>query len=240
MKKFMNILIDIFAFPVRFFEKLTDNKITLALGIILVGAIDLLLPDVANTFKVIFSGRSAGDVRFNAVMTVVVILALGIIDVVFIGVPLFDIFKYLKKKETTMAVELSAQINASGDNEGEENPLLRLKRTGSAEHTASYIKVMKVYIMSHFFIVPVSTLLYYTFTRDITADSASWLINLYMVIFMGISLWSAGVISRGVNVLFRFNLLFRRLTFIIVFIWNFIFSSVFSALIMNWMLMLFR
>lgn len=220
MKRFMDILIDIFAFPVRFFEKLTDNKITLALGIMLVGAIDLLLPDVANTFKVIFFDRSAGDVRFNAVMTVVVILALGIIDVVFVGVPLFDIFKYLKKKETAMAAELSDQINPG--------------------HTASSIKIMKVYIMSHFVIVPVSTLLYYVLTRDITADSAPWLINLYMVIFMGISLWSAGVISRGINVLFRFNLLFRRLTIIIVFIWNFIFSTVFSTQIMNWMLKLFR
>lgn len=240
MKRFMDIFIDTFAFPVRFFEKLTDNKITLALGIILVGAIDLLLPDVPETFKVIFSERSAGDIRFNAVMMVIVILALGIVDVVFVGVPLFDIFRYLKKKETAMAVELSNQINASGENEGEGNPLLRLKRSGSDKNTASYIKVMKVYIMSHFVIVPVSTLLYYVFTRDITVDSASWQINLYMIIFMGISLWSAGVISRGINALFRFNLLFMRLTFIIVFIWNFIFSSVFSAQIMKWVFMLFR
>ena len=240
MKRFLDIFIDIVAFPVRFFEKLTDKKITLVLGIILVGTIDLLLPDVTNTFKLIFSDRSAGDIRFNAVMTVVVILALGIIDVIFVGVPLFDIFKYLKKKETTMAVNLSDQINASGYNDGEENPLQRLKRTGNTEHTASYVKVMKVYIMSHFLIVPVSTILYYTLTRNITADSTPLLINIYMVISMGISLWSAGVISRGINVLFRFNILFRRLTFIIVFIWNFIFSSVLSLQIINWMLMLFR
>lgn len=240
MKRFTDVLVDIFAFPARFFEKLTDNKITLVLGIILVGAIDLILPDVANTFKVIFSDKSAGDVTFNAVMTVVVIIALGVIDVVFIGVPLFDIFKYLKKKEASMATELSNHFNMDGDNEGEENPLLRLKHTGSMEHTASYVKVMKVYIMSHFIIVPVSTLIYYTLTRDITADSAPWLLNLYMVISMGISLWSAAVISRGINVLFRFNSLFMRLTIIIVFIWNFIFGSVFGTLIINWMLKLFR
>jgi len=240
MKRFLDLLIDVFAFPVRFFEKLTDNKITLAAGIILVGAIDLLLPDVPETFRAIFSERPAGDVKFNAVMTVVAILLLGVIDVVFVGVPLFDIFRYLKKKENSMALELSDHFSAGLNNEGEENPLLRLKRSGSTEHTASYIKVMKVYIMSHFVIVPVSTLIYYAVIRDITVDSAQWLINLYLAIVIGISLWSAGVISRGINALFRFNYLFRRLTYIIVFIWNFIFSQVFNTMIINWVLKLFR
>jgi len=240
MKKFMDLLIDIFAFPVRFFEKLTDNKITLAAGIILVGAIDLLLPDVAKTFMMIFSDRSAGDVRFNAVMTVVVILLLGVIDVVFIGVPLFDIFKYLKKRENSMVMALNDQINSSWDNEDEENPLLRLKRTGSTEHIASYIKVMKVYIVSHFLIIPVTTLIYYAVKGNITTNSALWLGNLFLAVEIGISLWSAGVISRGINVLFRFNYLFRRLTFIIVFIWSFIFSEVFGTLIINWVLKLYR
>lgn len=241
MKKFMDILADIFAYPVRLYEKLTDKKVTLVLGIVLVGAIDLLLPNAANVFKVIFGGRSAGDIGFNAVMTAVVILVLGLIDVVFIGVPLFDIFKYLKKKEATMAMQLVDQGDLrKSDDEEDENPLLRLKRSITAEHNASAIKVMKVYIMSHFLIVPVHTLFYYTLTRGITTESAPWLQNLSLAIFMGILIWSAGIMSRGINVLFRFNPLYRRLTFIIVFTWNYIFMMVFNIQIVNWLLKLFR
>lgn len=241
MKRFMDILADIFLYPVHLYEKLTDKKVTLVLGIVLVGAIDLLLPDVANVFKVLFSGRSTGDVRFNAVMTVVVILVLGLVDVVFIGVPLFDIFKYLKIKEATMAVELVGQVEQrENDDDEDENPLLRLKNTVTMEHNASAIKVMKVYIMSHFIIIPVTTLLYYTLTRGITTDSAPWMQNLSLAIFMGVFLWSAGVLSRGVNVLFRFNALFKRLTIFIVFTWTFIFSMVFDMQILNWLLKLFK
>lgn len=241
MKRFMDILADIFLYPVHLYDKLTDKKVTLVLGIVLVGAIDLLLPDVANVFKVFFSGRSTEDVSFNAVMTVVVILVLGLIDVVFIGVPLFDIFKYIKKKEATMAVELVGQAEQrEDDDEDDENPLLRLKRTVTTEHNASVIKVMKVYIMSHFIIVPVTTLLYYTLTRGITTDSAPWMQNLSLTIFMGVFLWSAGVLSRGINVLFRFNALFKRLTIFIVFAWTFVFSMVFEMQILNWLLKLFK
>ena len=241
MKRFLDILANIFAYPVHLYDRLTDKKLSLVLGIVLVGAIDFLLPDVANVFKVIFTDRSTEDVGFNAVMAVVIILVLGIIDVVFIGVPLYDIFKYLKKKEAAMALELVGQLDLrKNDNEDDENPLLLLERTVVTEHNASAIKVMKVYIMSHFIIIPVTTLLYYTLTRGITTDSAPWMQNLSLIIFMAIFLWSAGVLSRGINVLFRFNALFRRLTFIIVFTWTFIFSMVFDMQIMNWLLKLFR
>lgn len=241
MKRFLDILANIFAYPVHLYDKLTDKKLSLVLGIVLVGAIDLLLPDVANVFKVVFSGRPTEDVWFNAVMAVVIILVLGLVDVVFIGVPLFDIFKYLKKKEATMALELVGQLDLrKNDDEEDDNPLLRLERTVTTEHNASAIKVMKVYIMSHFIIVPVTTLLYYTLTRGITTDSAPWMQNLSLAIFMGVFLWSTGVLSRGINVLFRFNALFKRLTFIIVFTWTFIFSMVFDMQILNWLLKLFK
>lgn len=240
MKRFADILKDIFAFPSRFFEKLTDNKLTLIIGIVLVGANDLLLPEASKVFREIFHEKSSGDIIFNAVMTVIIILALGVIDVVFVGVPLFDIFKFLKKKESAMATRFSEHINLNRTSGEDENHPLSSEQLGSAEHSASAVKIMKVYIMHHFIIIPVSTLLYFALVRDITSESAMWLQNLSLVIFFVIFFWSVWIISRGVNTLFRFNMIFRKLSFIIIFTWYFIFSTVFSTKIMDWLLRLLR
>jgi len=239
MKKFVDTLADIFAFPSRFFEKLTDNKLTLIIGMVLVGANDFLLPEVSKVYKEIFTGKSTGDVIFNAVMAVIIIIASGVIDVVFVGYPLFDIFKFLKKKEAAMATGLNEQIflnRAAGD----ENQPRDSDHMNSAEHNASAIKVMKVYIMHHFIIIPFSNLFYFTLLRDITTESPLWMQNLSIAIFFGLLFWSVWIMSRGVNTLFRFNVVFRKLSFIIIFTWYYIFSTVFSAQIMNWLLLLLR
>ncbi|MGI6668366.1 MAG: hypothetical protein ACOX4M_02710 [Acetivibrionales bacterium] len=102
MDKLKNKLADLLAYPVRFYQSLSDKRATLFAGIILVGAIDLLLPDIAAVFDTFFSGKPTDDILFNAFMMVFVILAAGIIDVVFLSVPLFDFFKFLKKREIAM------------------------------------------------------------------------------------------------------------------------------------------
>lgn len=230
MRKFRDRLADILTYPARYFENLTDKKASLAAGIILVGVIDLFLPDVVNTFNIFFSGKSAQDILYNAVIAVFVMLALGIIDVVFIGVPLFDIFRYLKRKETAMGIV--SEIN--------EDPSRQTFNWDALKHKASSVKVMKIYIMSHFIIVPASVMVYYALTSHITNESPEWMQNLGLVFFMLTLIWSAAIMARGINTLFRFNPLFKRLTFMIVFTWNFIFSMVFSAQIINWLLRLFR
>lgn len=238
MKRFKERLVDILAFPTGFFEKLTDRKLTLILGILLIGAIDLMLPDVANAFKSIFAQRSAADVRYNAFMIAVVVVLLGVVDVVFVGVPLFDIFKLIKKREATLSAQYSEQLGAEDEQYNRQR--LQLDRFESREHNASAIKVMKLYIMSHFLIIPVNTLLYFVLVRKITDSSPDWMLNLWLTIFMLIFVWAAAIVTRGINVLFRFNPVFRKMTFIIVFTWSFVFGTVFDMKIMNWVLQLLR
>ena len=99
---------------------------------------------------------------------------------------------------------------------------------------------MKIYIMSHFIIIPVSLAYNPCYTRLITEDSSALLVNLALIFFMIINIWAAAIMTRGLNAIFRFNMLFRRLTFIIVFTWNFLFGMVFDVMIKNWLMQLFR
>ena len=233
MNSLKDKLLNILLYPARIFEKLTDKRATLYAGIVLIGAIDLLLPDAAAVLKFLFTGKTENVVYMNAALAVIVLLVLGVIDVVFIGVPLFDFFKFIKKKEGKVLF-IQGQ-----EKENEQNTLPVIKMEDRAS-VASRIKIMKIYIMSHFIIIPVSIIIHYSFLRYVEADSPAWMQYLALAIFMLIFIWSAAILTRGINTLFRFNPIFARLTFIIVFTWNYLFSMVFDMQIMNWLLKLFR
>ncbi len=226
MKSFKDKLLDVLLFPISFYEKLTDNSFTLYLGILLIGAVDLLLPNVDEVFKQLFTGKPSGDVYFNIFITVFLIVVLGVIDVVFVGVPLYDFFNFLKKKE----------IKAQYDSEATQVKELE----GKGPSIASRVKIMKVYIMSHFMVIPVSTIAYYLFFRHLTEESSSWALNMYLGFFMIVFIWSAAILARGANKLFRFSPILSRVTFIFAFAWNYIFGMVFDLQIMNWLLKLYR
>ena len=214
-------LLDILAFPKKSFENLTDNKKTLFAGIVLIGAVDLLLPDVVYIFKTVFSGKQTADIIYNACMMAVLTLLLGLIDVFFISVPFFDIFRALKIKELKISQESDLKVDPATD----------LKPT--------YIKVMKIYIMTHFIITPITTAFYFAVSGYVN-DSPDWLVNLAIMFTLVINIWFSAIIARGINAIFRFSPLFNRLTFIIVYIWNFIFGTVFSEMIVKWLMKLFR
>ncbi|HEX2946758.1 MAG TPA: hypothetical protein VHT96_12465 [Clostridia bacterium] len=232
MNRIMARLKDILLYPAKFFESLTDRKATLIAGAVMVGAIDFLLPDINNNLKLLFYGKPTDDIIFNAFMAVFAILLLGLVDVIFMGAPLYDIFAYLKKKEAIMSEEdVGEDYTTFSPHPESKAPI---------EHNASLTKVIKGYVISHFIIVPVETAIYYLLLRNITDNSPTWMQNLSLIFMMVIFVWSAAILTRGINVLFRFNPVFRRLTFIIVFTWNFILSMVFATQILNWVLKLFR
>ncbi len=214
-------LLDILAFPKKSFENLTDNKKTLIAGIVLIGAVDLLLPDVVYFWKTLFLGKSTDVIVYNACLMVVMILLLGFIDVLFVSVPLFDVFRALKIRELRMSQNAELKVEPATD----------LK--------PSYIKVMKIYIMTHFIITPVSTAFYFAVYNYIN-DSPDWLVSLAVTFTLVMNIWFSAIIARGINAIFRFSPLFNKLTFIIVYIWNFIFGSVFSEMIVKWLLKLFK
>ena len=216
-----NKLLNILLYPVQLFDKLTDKRATLYAGILLVGTIDLLLPDVAAFFKQYFSGKPVNDIYFNAVAGILLIVVLGLIDIIFVSMPLYDFFKFIKKKE-------NAGIASS------EEKIVVIPQI------ATPVKIMKTYIMSHFIIIPVSMVLYYIFLKDVTDSSPVWQMNVALVLYMIIYIWMAAIITRGINSLFKFNPIFRKLTFIIVFGWSYLFKMVFDMQILYWLFKIFR
>ncbi len=220
-------LLNILLFSKRYYERLRDRRLTLYLGILMVGAIDMLLPDTAKILQEIFDQKASNAVLINALILVAVVVLLGIIDVVFVSIPLFDFFKFLKGKE--------AKVNIV---QTQDDPDIYSVEP-SAPSGASRIKVMKAYISVHFLITPVSVAIYYLFTRNITAASPVGLLYLSLTFEMLIFIWMAAILSRGINSLFKFNPIFAKLTFLVVFTWNFIFSMAFSGQIMQWVWKLF-
>jgi hypothetical protein len=209
MENFMDKLLNILLYPAKLFSRLTDKKAALYAGIIFVGIIDLFSPDFIKTYNLLFTNKPADNIHINTLLAILFVLLLGIVDIAFFSIPLYDIFKFFKKKE-------------------------------GLPHEASLVKVMKVYIMTHFILIPVNTLLYYTIFRYINDKSSLFLINLSVINFFMILIWSSAIVSRGINTLFNFNPILRKLTFMVVFTWNFLLGMVFDLQIINWLMRLFK
>jgi hypothetical protein len=81
-----------------FYRKLTDDRIGLYFGILLVGIIDMIIP-VIKKFKELFIGRP-NDILFNNIALVIIsVIVIGLVDVLFFSIPLFDFFKRFKSEE---------------------------------------------------------------------------------------------------------------------------------------------
>ena len=76
MKSFKDKLLDVLLFPVSFYEKLTDSRLTLYLGILLIGAVDLMVPNVGEVVRELFYGKPSVDVYYNIFITVLLIAVL--------------------------------------------------------------------------------------------------------------------------------------------------------------------
>ncbi len=102
------------------------------------------------------------------------------------------------------------------------------------------IKVMKIYIMAHIPVIPAEIMLYYLFRdTDLTGTSTFVLLGI-AILFVLPLFWFAAIISRGVNVLYRFKPFYQRLVFPAVLLWCFVISKSLNYIIMNVVLKLFR
>jgi len=90
-------LLDILLFPKSLYRRVTDKKLTLFLGIILIGIVDVGFP-LSETFSKNFIGKTHNDLVFNIVFASVVAILFGVVDALFFAKPLVDLFKLFKKK----------------------------------------------------------------------------------------------------------------------------------------------
>ena len=89
MKRFLNIVL----LPKEVYRKLTDNKSLLILGIIIVGLINMSLPDIAGTCLKYFKDKPNNILYRNIIIFSVLVILSGLIDVLVMSIPLRDLFK---------------------------------------------------------------------------------------------------------------------------------------------------
>jgi len=200
-------LLDVLLFPSALYQKVTDRKSTLFFGVLFVGAVDMLFT-LIEKYPVLFAGKAQGVLTYNVLLAAACIIVLGVADVFFLCLPLFDLFKLFKKEEGY---------------EAQGNML---------------VKLMKIYILAHFIIVPVEILIY------IAARSVDGLNTglVYFIVLLDVALpfWFGAAITRGINSIYKFQPLFRRLVFIVVLIWSYLLGKVLFFVINNWLINLFR
>lgn len=206
----MKRLLEILLLPREVFAKITDKKPMLYIGIVLVGCIDFIFPYLVENYQKFFVNRPFQLVYYNISLAVVFILLLGLVDLMFFSLPLFDLFKVFKK-------------------EGE-----------AVYGNGTLIKLMKVYIVAHLPVIPVDILVYALLRGAGGIDNTGIAILLYAYILI-VPLWFSAIISRGINVLYDFQPVFKRLVILAVYSWTYLLGTVaFPFMINNWILGLFK
>ncbi|NMB96552.1 MAG: hypothetical protein GYA02_08065 [Clostridiaceae bacterium] len=208
VKKFLNIIL----LPGSVYKRITDKKLTLILGIFFVGIVDLVFAMVDN-FKGYFSEGDLGKTVFNIALAILFIVLLGVVDVLFFSLPMFDLFKRFKKSE-----------GLSITNE-----------------TGQFVKLVKIYVIAHFLILIPQIIMFLIYQNVIsTLNINSWWLYLAFFIDLIIPIWFSGAISRGVNVIYKFRTIFARLSFLVLFVWNYVLGYALSYIISNWIIPLFK
>lgn len=206
-----NKFLDFFLLPKHIYQKLTDKKGWLYLGIIFVGVCDLIFT-LINNKAMIFGVGTSQKLYYNMGLIFLFILIMGFVDVLIFSRPLFDFFKYIKKDSTNFNI----------------STLTRFTKTYVLAH---------ILVIPFDFLV---NWLFYN-EQNVTKYPSIVIVMAVLYSFFIMPAWFAGILSRGANVIFGFDAKHKPLVFASIFTWNFIISTyAFSYIIDNWILWFFR
>jgi hypothetical protein len=200
-------ILDILLLPKSIYQKLTGKKTPLLMGIFFVGAVDIVFT-LADNYSEIFGGNSQRAIAYNILIVLISLIVLGIADVLFFSIPLFDLFKLFKKEK------------------------------GSEPQKNMLVKLAKVYITAHIIIIPIEVIIYFA-ARNMNSINGG---IVYLAVFLNMVLpfWFSAAITRGINSIYKFQMLFKRLAFIIVLIWSYLTSNALSFIINHWVTAFFK
>lgn len=205
-------LFDILLFPRSFYKKITDKLFTLYLGIALVGLYYIGFALVLNNRLGLFLGRPHVFFVYNTSLALCLILLLGLVDIVFFSIPLFDIFKFFRVKERI--------INIKG--------LL--------------IKLMKVYVVSYFLIIPAKVIgiAIGLNGRGFTGSFLDYGTVFILVNFVLIPLWQSAILTRGIDTVYNFDDRLKGIVFMVIYSWKTLLGFALSLSVEKWILLLFK
>ena len=200
--------LDIVLFPRSLYKRITSSKALLVPAIIFVGLNDMLFQVAAQDFG-IFKNKPGNILLLNIALFTAFTVIVGLVDILFFSLPMFDLFKLFKRGARTFS----------------DSGLL--------------IKLIKVYVVSHFLIIPVEILITVVFKNPILSGNYT-LVYFAGILGLFIPIWFSAAITRGINVLYDFEPLHKVLAFVSVFVWNILLSYfAFDYMLNNWVMKVF-
>ncbi|MCX7711763.1 MAG: hypothetical protein N2484_18120 [Clostridia bacterium] len=181
--------LDIFLLPKELYRRLNEDRTTLYLGIILVGLRDVGLY-LGNRMPEFFAGKSQGILLQNAAVVLGFILLIGLIDVIFFSYPLYDLMKFIKRRQEEPGLEVSV------------------------------IKLMKVYILANLVVTPIDIVMSVVLTRIGDTSVNPLLVAVLQLVLLATYFWYYAAITRGSSVLFNFRGVLKGWIFLIALLYG--------------------
>jgi hypothetical protein len=199
-----------FLFPEKTYKNLTGKMATLIPGIVFVGLADVAIPYLTENCKALYNGADTINLVYNICVSVLAVFIIGTLDITLFSIPLLDIFN-LSKKE------------------------------GKGPYSGEYgIKLMKIYVLAHLPVIPLQWLIYFITLKAGTETASIQGIGFLFIISLLLTLWFNAIISRGVNILYNFQPIYKRLVFPLALIWGYILGTGMNYVLGKWLLKLFR
>ena len=151
-----NKLLDALLLPQSLYLRLTDRRRILYAGILLVGILDVIFLYISKV-STLFAGKPGNVLFINVVLALVIAVLIGIMDVVFFSVPVFDVFKLFRREDAAL------------------------------KSRSFLIRVMKIYIIANLLVVPGHILYFILFhgvNLDARIDLQNSAVFLDMLIFL--------------------------------------------------------
>ncbi len=89
-------ILDILLLPRKVYRKLTGGMVSLYVGIILLGIVNMFVPLWENYKRFFYTGHLWAGI-YNILLAILMVVLVGVIDVVFFSFPMFDLVKFFKK-----------------------------------------------------------------------------------------------------------------------------------------------
>lgn len=201
---------DILLMPKSLFERLSDRKEILYAGITAIGLIDTGF-FIYDNYRDFFLDKSSGELFLNVLLSILLVLVIGFVDVFFFSRPMFDLCNYFKSRQ-----------------EKKED-----------FQKVSIVKIIKVYILAHLPILPLNIALY-AYEKNIAIEQSTLTEYIGIIIVFGIiHVWFSEIISRGFTVLYKFKFEYGRVVFVSVFMWAFLTGIAIDYVIRVWIMKVF-
>lgn len=206
-----NRLLDILLLPRQIYQKLSDKKLFLFLGVVFVGLADMIFPLIDKRVMA-FGGKSVEILNYNIGMAIVFTLILGFLDVIFFTLPVFDFIRFIKKDGP-----LFTNLN-----------LIRFAKSYILAH------FMVIPFNGIFYWIMYNE-------RNIKALPYAVILIAVIYTYFIMPAWFSGIITRGANLIFDIELNKKPLVFAVIFTWNYILGNyAFNYIINHWVLWFFR